>query len=317
MPLSSFQSVTSSKVHGTINLHEVLNEPIKFFVLLSSASGIIGNQGQASYSAGNAFLDSFARARKRLGLPVSVLNLGMVADVGWVAERPEIEAAIRAQGYLGVQELEFLRLLRLAIEGRLDSPFPFQGHDRYASAQVVTGLSPPKLGSGVVLLGERALWVKDARFSSLMASANKIESAQVPAQDVNTDASEVQQALSAFEALRKPDVADTLTEEEITKRVGMGILAKLSLVLGSPLETLHAEKSPASYGLDSLVAVELRAWIRKSFSLDVGVHEILNAASIVGLAEFIYRENFAASKARVAKDQGAEGAMLRGAAVRM
>ena len=304
MPLSSFQNVTSSKVHGTINLHEVLiDQPIKFFVLLSSASGIIGNQGQASYSAGNVFLDSFARARKRLGLPVSVLNLGMVADVGWVAERPEIEAAIRAQGYLGVQELEFLRLLRLAIEGRLDSPFPFQGDDDgYASAQIVTGLTPPKLNPGTVLLGERAMWVKDARFSSLMASANKSESEHGQAQDLKADASEVQQALAAFEALRTPEVIASLSTEEIIDRIGTGILAKLSLVLGSALETLNAEKSPASYGLDSLVAVELRAWIRKSFSLDVGVHEILNASSITSLARFIHQENFSSSKTRAVED---------------
>ena len=83
MSLESFQNVTSSKVHGTMNLHHALiNEPIKFFVLLSSAGGIVGHQGQANYGAGNSFLDSFARMRKRLGLPVSVLDLGIVADVG-------------------------------------------------------------------------------------------------------------------------------------------------------------------------------------------------------------------------------------------
>ena len=261
MPHDSFQNVTSSKVHGTMNFHNVLiNEPIRFFVLLSSTGGIIGNPAQSSCSAGNSFLDSSARMRKRLGLPVSVLNLGMVADVGWGAQRPEMEAAVRAQGYSLIHELEFLRLLQLCIEGRLDSCFPFQGHDEYASIQIITGLTPPKLDPDVVLLGERALWVKDARFASLMATTNKTAAEHESMTIANADdTSSIQCALSDFGSLRNTDLLQKLSADEITTTIARGILAKLSVVLGSPLESLSTEKRPGSYGLDSLIGVELRA----------------------------------------------------------
>jgi acyl transferase domain-containing protein/aryl carrier-like protein len=79
------EAILAPKIAGTWNLHrQSLDQPLDFFLLLSSASGIFGNGGQCAYAAGNAFQDAFAHARRATGLPALSINLGPVEDTGAV-----------------------------------------------------------------------------------------------------------------------------------------------------------------------------------------------------------------------------------------
>jgi acyl transferase domain-containing protein len=63
-----FRQVLAPKVAGTVNLDEATKKVgIDFFILFASRSGIFGNDGQADYSAANAFMDGFAEYRHSLG----------------------------------------------------------------------------------------------------------------------------------------------------------------------------------------------------------------------------------------------------------
>ncbi|WP_299608351.1 SDR family NAD(P)-dependent oxidoreductase [uncultured Aquimarina sp.] len=81
--------VLSPKTTGVKNLDEVTkDQPLDFFALFSSVTAIIGNVGQADYSAANAYLDCFADERnckvhegKRIGKTVSI-NWPLWADGG-------------------------------------------------------------------------------------------------------------------------------------------------------------------------------------------------------------------------------------------
>ncbi|THC89224.1 hypothetical protein EYZ11_011330 [Aspergillus tanneri] len=84
---------------------------LDFFILLSSAAGIVGNSGQANYAAGCTFQDALARYRVRLGLPAHSIDLGMIQSAGYVAENPEAVQFLREQGYAEVELDQFLRLL--------------------------------------------------------------------------------------------------------------------------------------------------------------------------------------------------------------
>jgi len=75
--LEGIEQVFSPKVAGCLNLHRLTsNYSLDFFILFSSISSIIGNPGQGSYAAANAFLDSFCHYRRRLGLPALTINWG-------------------------------------------------------------------------------------------------------------------------------------------------------------------------------------------------------------------------------------------------
>ncbi|HEV2344044.1 MAG TPA: SDR family NAD(P)-dependent oxidoreductase, partial [Actinocrinis sp.] len=112
----SLARVLRPKAAGAWNLHRLtLGTPLDFFVLLSSAAGVIGTAGQSNYAAANAFLDQLAHRRRAQGLPATSIaygawsgdgladvhaDLGRMADLGFRALEPEhaldlFELAIR------------------------------------------------------------------------------------------------------------------------------------------------------------------------------------------------------------------------------
>ena len=81
--------VLDAKARGAWHLHEATRElELDVFVLLSSISAVIGNAGQGSYVAANAYLDALAHRRRSEGLPALSVNLGAVADVGVARPQP-------------------------------------------------------------------------------------------------------------------------------------------------------------------------------------------------------------------------------------
>lgn len=57
---NDWQTAVKSKVKGSWNLHSSLPKDVDLFVMLSSATGIMGNKSQAKYAAGNTYQDALA-----------------------------------------------------------------------------------------------------------------------------------------------------------------------------------------------------------------------------------------------------------------
>jgi acyl transferase domain-containing protein len=89
-----FAQVLAPKLQGSWNLYRALHatnslETLDFFVLYSSAAGLLGNWGQANHAAANAVLDAFAHYGRAQGLPLVSVNWGAWVEAGAVARLSE------------------------------------------------------------------------------------------------------------------------------------------------------------------------------------------------------------------------------------
>lgn len=82
----AYEAVLAPKVTGTWNLHnETLQDNLRFFVLASSRTSLVGAPGQCDYTGANAFLNGFAAYRRQLGLPALALCWNTWSGVGMAA----------------------------------------------------------------------------------------------------------------------------------------------------------------------------------------------------------------------------------------
>jgi hypothetical protein len=258
MPFEYFQETLRPKVKGTKNLHQCFeNVDLDFFVILSSAGGIYGNASQANYAASSSFQDAFAHHQAAKGLPVVSLDLGAIASVGFVAENAEFVGNLERWGYLTITEEEFLAIVKSAIVN------PLRNHN---DCQVITGLGT----QGMVEAADASdppSWFSDARFSHLL------QLDKVTDKEDHGDTIRLQNALPSIESL-----------SEASQLICDAIIVKMSKMLVLPVENIEATQSIAAYGVDSLVAVELRNWLEREAKADVPIFELLGKQSLQALS---------------------------------
>jgi hypothetical protein len=86
MTYQQWLKVIDPRVKGTQALYSLLGKKLDFFILFSSATGILGEIGQANYAVSNTFLDRFALLHGSQSRPIISLDLGYLEFAGTVAE---------------------------------------------------------------------------------------------------------------------------------------------------------------------------------------------------------------------------------------
>lgn len=66
-----------------------------------------------------------------------------------------------------------------------------------------------------------------------------------------------------------------------------GLVRKVSKALSIPPEDIDANKPLHAYGVDSLLAVELRNWFAKELNADVAIFDIMAGSSFAGVGVFV------------------------------
>lgn len=156
MDLQDWTTAVGPKVQGTWNLHHAMPSDLDFFFATGSISGSFGTPGQANYAAGNTFLNAFTQYRRSLGLPTSILHIGLMDDVGYLTQNVGKAEALRAAGGYFLREKDLLDSLQWAIVKATISSATADSDE----AQLTIGLRCDKRLSDPT---NRVIWRKDAR----------------------------------------------------------------------------------------------------------------------------------------------------------
>ncbi|WP_373306017.1 type I polyketide synthase [Lentzea cavernae] len=108
--------VFAPKVQAATHLHELTRHlPLRWFVLFSSAAGVLGNAGQANYAAANSFLDALATRRRGDGLVAHSIAWGLWS--GGMGDRlgAEGEERLRRSGFPPITSSEGMAMFDLAV----------------------------------------------------------------------------------------------------------------------------------------------------------------------------------------------------------
>ncbi|KAL8695116.1 MAG: hypothetical protein Q9224_003449 [Gallowayella concinna] len=284
MSFDQWQAAVLPKVQGTWNLHRELlkqDQPLDFFFLFSSLSGLVGQPGQSNYAAGNTFLDAFVQYRHSLGLPASVLDIGIVEDIGFVSNNTSLLDALRATSMHLLHEQDVLDSMQLMIErswpqvsvATSGTPTSSPLTREYVNqSQVCIGVRSSLPASAP---NNRALWKKDPR----MAVCRNLNSGTGGGSS-GSDSERMKDFLSECRTnpalLDLPDSISVLAQEAGTTLGSFMMRGEGDLDLNVPLATL---------GVDSLVSIELRNWFAKTVGVEITVLEVVNSGSLTGLAE--------------------------------
>lgn len=269
-----------------MNLHKcLLNHDLDFFVMLSSGCGILGNEGQSNYSASSTFLDTFARYRQSLGLPASSVDLGFVEDVGNISERPEIQASLLSRGLRPITVRDVLRV----VEGAIATGSPKKSKITWDSSYDDFSRSQIVLSFGMIdkATADWQSWAKDPKFGLLRSRAS--DNAAIGSH-LDVGESAVQTAVKAFRnAFGRLADAPKDKDAGLQAVICSALVAKLAQVLSMNIDEIQPTRSAVQYGMDSLIAIEVRSWARYAFQIDLPINDLTNPYSIQDLAARVSR----------------------------
>ncbi|KAJ5503012.1 Acyl transferase/acyl hydrolase/lysophospholipase [Penicillium fimorum] len=262
LSFNDWQAAIRPKVQGSWNLHTVLPENMDFFIMLSSVAGIFGNRGQSNYAAGNTFQDALAAYRVSKGMKAASINLGSVSNVGWVAENRSSMRTHTATLFELLREEEVHATVDFLIRDQQD------GGNSWTRSQLVLGLPTAEMcrQNGV----PPPTYLNYSMFTHFRNTTTAKSSEVSQQKTVGTAA-----LLSAASGI-----------EGAVSVVSDGIVERLASLLAIPCSELDAQRFGFG-GIDSLVAMEFRAWIVKELKAEISLLDIMGAENIRALSEKI------------------------------
>lgn len=276
MPNEYWHTGIDPKLIGSRNLYNALagrSADLDFFLMTSSVSGSVGTATEGNYCAANYFLDVFARFLRSQGMPGISIGLGMISEVGYLHENPEIEALLLRKGIQAINEDELLQILDCCLCNMNDAT----GYDKGAAAHVLTGLEP---------LGLVAL--RKAGFSGTSPTLNDPR-ASVLASILDSDSDKDLVTNSGMPAELADALANGGEGQSVMEAILQLVVKRFSnLVLQQP-DKIDTTKALNQYGMDSMLAAEFRTWFYQAFKVDVPFLTLLSeATTLTTLGELVH-----------------------------
>lgn len=257
MTYDKWQATLGPKIDATWNLHNTLPD-LDFFVMLSSVVGMMGSPGQSNYAAGSAFQDAFARYRVRQGLHSVSIDLGSIGGVGHAAKTDGVIERLRGLGFEPIEEAHMLRIIEMAMS---------RVNETVDTSQVITGLSLWDDTMGVLWAADHRLWTMKRN----NARGQQDDDAGGP-------------RLGSQRDLREA-ISKAKTREQAVQCCLDALMNKIKGIFALSDDAVYPSRPLTDFGVDSLVAVEVRNWLSLSLQADVSIFDIMQSTSLQVLAE--------------------------------
>lgn len=274
MTFGEWSDVVRPRVDGTWNVHQSLidaNAQLEFFIVFGSGGGHTGYYGQANYTAANTCLDAFVEHRHSLGLPASIIDLGVVGDVGYLLEQEHLFEGFKNGGFYFLTEQQVLDAAAISVANSSGGPL---------SSFCLGGLSEKAMNDPA----NRVNWKRDVRFA-VSHHFHRSKDSSDSSDQGGKDGDEAERFLT----LARTD------PEQLRDPVTISSLAKfIATALGSlmlrPVEDFSLTENLTAIGLDSIISIELVDWIQQKFHVGLSSMEITSCTSLLHLADKIVGE---------------------------
>ncbi|KAK4695141.1 hypothetical protein P7C71_g2555, partial [Lecanoromycetidae sp. Uapishka_2] len=247
------------KVQGSWNLHTHLPHDLDFFIILSSFAGIFGNRSQSNYAAAGAYQDSLARYRRAQGLKAVTVDLPVMRDVGVIAEKGASDYLAEWEIPFGMRENELHALMTKIIASEMKN-------SGQIPAQIINGLVTGESARAAGI--RRPFYFDDARFSKLAEHGASAEP----------------QSNGGRLSLRE-QLGDVDSVASAGRAVTDALVARVAKSLQNDPSEIDQGRPLHSYGVDSLVGVEIANWVFRETKVTVSVFDILATMSIAAFAK--------------------------------
>ncbi|GAB1210906.1 hypothetical protein ATERTT37_000016 [Aspergillus terreus] len=279
MELPMMEMVLNPKVEGVRILHEKFSDPtssdpLDFFVMFSSIVAVMGNPGQANYSAANCYLQALAQQRVASGLAASTIDIGAVYGVGFVT-RAELEEDFNAIRFMfdSVEEHELHTLFAEAVVAGRRAVHQQEQQRKFATVldmadlELTTGIPPLDPA-----LKDRITFFDDPRIGNLKIPEYR--------------GAKAGEGAAGSKGSVKEQLLQATNLDQVRQIVIDGLSAKLQVTLQIPDgESVHPTIPLIDQGVDSLGAVTVGTWFSKQLYLDLPLLKVLGGASIADLAD--------------------------------
>ncbi len=206
-------------------------------------------------------MDAFACYRRSLGLPATLLGLSPILDVGVVNSTPKYQIALDKCGLYGNSEADLLDYCDSAIRDAQDATALYKQQPPSSDGHLLAGVE----ARGLLELGERTplketLRYGDRRFSHLKHAIHLLKTEHPAA----------------------TNFAGPLEEENLEgTQLLQGIHKKIAQLPYTPLGEIDIATPINAYGIDSMIAAELRNWLNARLRTDVPLLTLLSPASMI------------------------------------
>jgi short-subunit dehydrogenase/acyl carrier protein len=245
-------AIMSPKTTGTIILDKLFPEDtLDWFIAFSSVVATSGNTGQCAYSAANMFMKTVVNDRRKRGLAGTSIDISRVHGVGYV-ERNAMS--------LGLSKKEMDKIQRFALS--MSEP---DLHQLFAEAVIAS--RPDSGRHSDLITGIRSLtsrdvadvfWAASLRFSHFV---NDVE----PTAGGATDNRQTRVVV-------KTQLKSAKSPDDVVAIIKTAFTAKLTASLEHDESNALPDSTPlVDFGMDSLVAVEIRSWFLKELEVEVPV----------------------------------------------